>query len=193
MCIRDRAMFWAFVTIILLYAAAILVCLGLVNYQEMSTMASPFTMAAQYAFGDAAGIVINFAAWIACVTCLIGEIFSASRLLYGMSFFGATPKVFGKTNRRGVPHIGLTVSYIIGVVLMLLGIVPQLGNAYTMLASVATACGIVCLIITIIASYMYKKKFADEYNALPWKLKGKTFFFIIGLIGCGVLLSLIHI
>ena len=144
-------------------------------------------MAAQYAFGDAAGIVINFAAWIACVTCLIGEIFSASRLLYGMSFFGATPKVFGKTNRRGVPHIGLTVSSIIGVVLMLLGIVPQLGNAYTMLASVATACGIVCLIITIIASYMYKKKFADEYNALPWKLKGKTFFFIIGLIGCGVL------
>ena len=185
--IMPRAMFWAFVKIILLYAAAILVCLGLVNYQEMSTMASPFTMAAQYAFGDAAGIVINFAAWIACVTCLIGEIFSASRLLYGMSFFGATPKVFGKTNRRGVPHIGLTVSYIIGVVLMLLGIVPQLGNAYTMLASVATACGIVCLIITIIASYMYKKKFADEYNALPWKLKGKTFFFIIGLIGCGVL------
>ena len=185
--IMPRAMFWAFITIILLYAAAIVVCLGLVNYQEMSTMESPFTVAAQFAFGDAAGIVINFAAWIACVTCLVGEIFSASRLLYGMSFHGAVPKVFGKTNKRGVPHVGLTVSFCIGIVLMLLGIVPQLGNAYTMLANVATACGIVCLIITVIASYMYKKKFADEYGSLPWKLKGKTFFFVIALIGCGIL------
>ena len=41
--IMPKAMFWAFVTIILLYAAAILVCLGLVNYKEYSTMASPFT------------------------------------------------------------------------------------------------------------------------------------------------------
>ena len=104
-----------------------------------------------------------------------------------MSFYGAVPKVFGKTNKRGVPHVGLTVSFCIGIVLMLLGIVPQLGNAYTMLANVATACGIVCLIITVIASYMYKKKFADEYGSLPWKLKGKTFFFVIALIGCGIL------
>lgn len=185
--IMPRAMFWAFITIILLYAAAIIVCLGLVNYQEMSTMASPFTIAAQYAFGNAAGIVINFAAWIACVTCLIGEIFSVSRLLYGMSFYGAVPKVFGKTNKKGVPHVGLTVAFVVGVVLILLGIVPSLGNAYTMLANVACACGIVCLIITVIASYLYKKKFTEEYETLPWKLKGKTFFFIVALIGCGVM------
>ena len=59
--IMPKAMFWAFVTIILLYAAAILVCLGLVNYKEYSTMASPFTIAAQYVFGNAAGMVLNVA------------------------------------------------------------------------------------------------------------------------------------
>ena len=75
----------------------------------------------------------------------------------------------------------------IGVLLLLMGIVPQFENAYTMLANVACACGIVCLIITVIASYAYKKRFPEEYAALPWKLKGKTFFFIIALIGCGVL------
>lgn len=185
--IMPKAMFWAFVTIILLYAAAILVCLGLVNYKEYSTMASPFTIAAQYVFGNAAGMVLNVAAWIACVTCLIGEIFAVSRLLYGMSFHGVVPKAFGKVNKRGVPHVGLTVAFVIGVLLLLMGIVPQFENAYTMLANVACACGIVCLIITVIASYAYKKKFPEEYAALPWKLKGKTFFFIIALIGCGVL------
>lgn len=185
--ILPKAMFWAFVTIILLYAAAILVCLGLVHYTEYSTMASPFTIAAEYVFGGAAGMVINVAAWIACVTCLIGEIFAVSRLLYGMSFHGVVPKAFGRTNRRGVPHVGLTVAFIIGVALMFMGIVPQLENAYTTLANVACACGIVCLIITVIASYVYKKKFAEEYAALPWKLRGKTVFFIIALLGCGIM------
>lgn len=138
-------------------------------------MASPFTIAAQYVFGNAAGMVLNIAAWIACVTCLIGEIFAVSRLLYGMSFHGVVPKAFGKVNKRGVPHVGLTVAFVIGVLLLLMGIVPQFENAYTMLANVACACGIVCLIITVIASYAYKKRFPEEYAALPWKLQGKDF------------------
>ena len=104
-----------------------------------------------------------------------------------MSFHGVVPKAFGKVNKRGVPHVGLTVAFVIGVLLLLMGVVPQFENAYTMLANVACACGIVCLIITVIASYAYKKRFPEEYAAPPWKLKGKTFFFIIALIGCGVL------
>lgn len=183
----PRAMFWAFVTIIVLYAAAILVALGLVNYENYSTMASPFTIAAEFAFGGAAGMVINIAAWIACVTCLIGEIFAVSRLLYGMAGHGAVPKIFGKTNKRGVPYAGLTLAFVIGVILILLGVSDSLGNVYVLLANNACSCGILCLIIVTIASYVYKKKFPEEYAALPWKLKGKTFFFIVALIGCGIL------
>lgn len=183
----PRAMFWAFVTIIVLYAAAILVALGLVNYENYSTMASPFTIAAEFAFGGAAGMVINIAAWIACVTCLIGEIFAISRLLYGMANHGAVPKIFGRTNKRGVPWAGLTLGFLIGTVLILMGISSSLGNVYVLLANNACSCGILCLIIVTIASFVYKKKFPEEYAALPWKLKGKTFFFIVALIGCGIL------
>lgn len=183
----PRAMFWAFVTIIVLYAAAILVALGLVNYGNYSTMASPFTVAAEFAFGGAAGMIINIAAWIACITCLIGEIFAVSRLLYGMAGHGAVPKIFGKTNKRGVPWAGLTFGFVVGVILVLLGVSSALGNVYVLLANNACSCGILCLIIVTIASYMYKKKFPEEYAALPWKLKGKTFFFIVALIGCGIL------
>lgn len=185
--VLPRAMFWAFVTIIVLYGVAITVALGLVNYEGYSTMASPFTIAAEFAFGNAAGLIINIAAWIACITCLIGEIFAVSRLLYGMAGHGVVPKIFGKTNKRGVPFAGLTIGFVIGVVLCLLGISPALGNVYVLLANNACSCGILCLIIVTIASYMYKKKFPEEYEQLPWKLKGKTFFFIIALIGCGIL------
>ena len=185
--VLPKAMFWAFVTIILLYAAAIIVCLGLVNYQEYSTMASPFTIAAEYVFGGAAGLVINFAAWVACITCLISEIFTVSRLLYGMSLHGMVPKCFAKTNKRNVPHIGLTVGFVIGILLLLMGIVPQFGNAYTMLANAATACGVACMFITVISSWVYKKKFAEEYSGLVWKLPYKALVFILGIAGCLIL------
>lgn len=183
----PKAMFWAFITIILLYSAAIIICLGLVNYGEYSTMASPFTIAAQYVFGGAAGLVINFAAWVACVTCLISEIFTVSRLLFGMSLHGMVPKCFSKTNKANVPHVGLTFGFVIGILLLLMGIVPSLGNAYTMLANAATACGVTCMFFTVISSYVFKKKFADEYNKLAWHLPCKELFCAIGLIGCLIL------
>lgn len=185
--VLPRAMFWAFITIIVLYAAAILVALGLVYYGDYSTMASPFTMAAEFAFGGAAGMVINMAAWIACITCLIGEIFAVSRLLYGMAGHGVVPKVFGKTNKKGVPWAGLTLGFVIGVVLSMLAISESLGNVYVLLANNACSCGILCLIIVTIASYVYKKKFPEEYAALPWKIKCKTPIFIVALIGCAIL------
>ena len=44
------------------------------------------------------------------------------------------------------------------------------------------------MLITVISSMKYKKKFPEEYANLPWKLKGKGFISTIALIGAAVLL-----
>lgn len=185
--ILPKAMFWAFTTIIIMYAVSIAVCLGIVNYTEYSTMDSPFTIAATYAFGNAAGAVINFAAWIACVTCLVGEMFESSRLLYGMGLQGVVPKIFSRLNRFGVPHVGLIFSLIIGLILIFMGVIPALGNVYVLLTNVAASFGVVAMCITIVSSFLYKKKFPDEYSRLPWKLPCKNLFVAVSILGGALL------
>jgi len=185
--ILPKAMFWAFLTIIIMYALSMAVCLGLVHYTEYATMDSPFTLAAKYAFGNAAGTVINFAAWIACVTCLVGEMFTVSRLVYGMGIQGVVPKAFGKLNRFGVPHVGLIFSLIVGMVLILMGVIPALGNVYVMLTNISASFGVVAMCITVISSYVYKKKFPDEYGKLTWRLPCRNLFFIVSIVGGAIL------
>lgn len=99
-------MFWAFATFILIYTLAIFVLVGLVDSSQYSTMESPFTTAATYVFGDFAGLVINIAAWIAAVTCLIGEIFSVSRLTHGMAVEKAPAPCPGQGGQEGQPLCG---------------------------------------------------------------------------------------
>lgn len=186
--ILPKAMFWAFLTIILMYIIAMVVCFGLVDYTEFSTMASPFTVAAAAAFGQWAGLVINFAAWVAVITCLVGEIFTVSRLMYGMAKEKAMPDVFAKLNKKGVPYVGVIFGLIVGIALVFMGTIAALGNVYVMLANVASACGIVCMFVTLISSWIYKKKYAEEYNAMPWKMPAKTLSVVVGLIGCAILM-----
>lgn len=56
-----------------------------------------------------------------------------------------------------------------------------------MLANAATACGVACMFITVISSWVYKKKFAEEYDGLVWKLPCKALICILGLAGCLIL------
>ena len=69
-----------------------------------------------------------------------------------------------------------------------MGTIAALGNVYVMLANVASACGIVCMFVTLISSWIYKKKYAEEYNAMPWKMPAKTLSVVVGLIGCAILM-----
>ena len=184
----PKAMFWAFVTFLILYTAAIAVTFGLQNYQDYASMASPFTSAAEFVFGRYAGLVINFAAWIAVVTCLVGEIFCASRLLYGMAEDNTVPKVFGKLNKKGSPYVGLIAAYIVGVLLIFMGIVGAMADAYTMLANVGTAAGIIGMLVSVTAALRYKTRFPEEWAAMPWHCPGRGLMFVLAYAGIAILL-----
>lgn len=184
----PKAMFWAFVTFLTLYTTAIVVMIGLVNYQGYGSMESPFTVAAGYIFGSAAGIIVNFAAWIAAVTSLIGEIFCASRLLFGMAEDGALPKFFGKLNKRKVPWAGLLFAYVIALGIIVIGNLRALESFYLMIGILGCVVGTVTIIISVISSLLYKRRFPEEWKALPWHLPMRKVMFPLAFIGCGMIL-----
>lgn len=179
----PKAMFWAFVTFLILYTTAIVVMVGLVPYNEYASMESPFTTAATLVFGNAAGFIMNFAAWIAAITCLVGEIFCASRLLFGMANDGVVPKKFASISKKQVPWFGLVFAYVIAVIFVLTSLISALDNFYVMLAMIGCVAGTVCMLISIISSMRYKSLFPEEYAALPWKLPAKNLMVVIAFIG----------
>lgn len=188
----PKAMMWSFITFLIMYSAAMIVMMGLVNYTDYASLESPFTAAANFAFGGAAGFVMNLAAWMAAFTCLIGEIFASSRLLFGMAEEGAIPKVFGKLSSRNVPHVGIIFSWAVAILLILIGNINVLETFYLELAMVACELGAISWIISIYASYRYQKDFPDEWAALPWHLPGLRFILPISVFGWMVIMFALY-
>jgi len=185
--ILPKAMFWAFVTFLILYTSSMLVMLGLVNYSEFAQLESPFTYAAARVFGNYAGLIMNCAAWIAAFTCLIGEVYGSSRLLYGMALEGALPKAFIKmTKKSGVPWFATLVPYFIAVALVLMANFGALSSIYVSLCMIGVGLGVVTWFITLITASKYKSTFPKEWNKLVWKLPEKLrhIIFPVAFIGC---------
>ena len=183
----PKAMFWAFVTILVIYTIAIAVALGLVDYKTYGQIASPFTQAAEFAFGGAAGFAINFGAWIAAVTCLVGEIFTVSGLLFGMGREGVVPEGFTKLNKRQVPYRGLLLAYIVGIILIFVEFFGVFPNFYVMLANVASGLGATTMLLSVISTVQYQRKFPEEYRSLAWHMPAKGLVVVLALIGLAII------
>lgn len=188
----PKAMIWSFITFLIMYSAAMLVMLGLVPFGNYASLESPFTVAAEFAFGGAAGIVMNLAAWIAAFTCLVGEMFAASRLLFGMSEEGVVPKSFSKLNKNNVPSTGIIFSWTVAIILILIGNISVLENFYLKLAMVACELGATSWVISLVASYLYPKRFPDEWNALPWHMPVRKITLPVAFIGWAVIMFALY-
>lgn len=180
----PKAMFWAFITFLALYTVSMFVMLGLVHFTEYGSMESPYTFAAEKLFGGSAGIVMNLAAWIAAFTCLIGEVFAASRLLFGMAKEKALPSVFAKVSSKKVPYVGIISCWIIGVALIIIGNIGALSSFYVAVSMAGCGLGVAAWFILLIASYKYKIDFYEEWKALPWHVPFRGVFLPLSFIGC---------
>ena len=179
----PKIMFWTFVMILVLYVTAMAVMLGIVSYTQYGVVESPFALAASVVFGGAAGQVVNFAAWLAAVTCLIGEVFSPSRLLYGMAIDGVVPAVFAKLNSKKVPWVGMVVAYVIALVFVFGAFLVDLESFYVVLGMVACVLGSLTILISLVSSMLYKHKFPEEYAKLAWRLPVRWIMYPLSFIG----------
>jgi len=181
----PKAMFWAFITFLIIYTSSKVVMVGLVNYTEFASLESPFTFAAKQIFGRYAGLIMNFAAWLAAFTCLVGEMYCSSRLMYGMAKEGALPKNFSKVHpRTRVPSFSIIIVFLIAIVLVLMGNSQAIESVYLTLCMVGCGLGVICWFITLISASKYKSKYPKEWENISWKLQARDIMFPTAFIGC---------
>lgn len=180
----PRALWASSITFLVIYTISMAAMLGLVPYSELSVSESPFTKAAEVAFGTSAAYLLNFAAWLAAATCLIGgTLYAAPRLLYSMGEDKILPRSFANVHDKfKTPHIAIVFTWIVSIILVLIGY-KNPDVVYIHLSLLLVFAWVVSWFISLISAIQYRRKYPEEIKNLTWKQPLYPLFPILGIIG----------
>ncbi|PVI08261.1 amino-acid permease inda1 [Periconia macrospinosa] len=153
--------------------------------ETSNATASPFVIGIARAGITGLNHVINAAILTSAWSAGNAFLFSGSRVLYGMALAGDAPKVFGKTNKQGVPWVAVLATWAIGL-LAYLNVSSTGAQVFTWFSNISTISGFIAWIVVMITYIRFRK--ALEFNNLLHTLPFKTPFqpylvwFVLGLI-----------
>ncbi|MHC1719923.1 MAG: amino acid permease [Clostridiaceae bacterium] len=106
--------------IFIFYLGAIGVMLIIWPWTKVGLDGSPFVLMMSGLGIPAAALILNIVCLTACLSVFNCMVYSNSRILYGLAKTGDAPKLFGVTNKRGVPVKGLMVMAVITLLAVVL-------------------------------------------------------------------------
>ncbi|KWZ82562.1 amino acid permease [Heyndrickxia coagulans] len=174
------------VRVMLFYILPILVICGIIPWNQVSSVESPFVQVFSRTGIPAAAHVMNFVLLTAVLSAANSGIYATSRTLFNMAQSGEAPRAFLKISRKGVPLISilLTSLFILaGVILAYL--TPDEVISYLMTIPGFT---VVLVWIAICAAELRLRK---SYEKLPsFRVNGYPFMVWIALLAlAGIFLS----
>ncbi|KAF2200189.1 proline-specific permease-like protein [Delitschia confertaspora ATCC 74209] len=133
--------------------------------------ASPFVIGIQRAGIKGLNHVINAAILTSAWSAGNAFLYSGSRILYGMALNGEAPKIFGKTNKRGVPYAAVLATWFVGL-LAYLNVSSTGAQVFTWFSNISTISGFIAWIVIMITYLRFRK--ALTYNGLLHTLPFST-------------------
>ena len=106
--------------VIIFYILPILIICGIIPWNQVSSVDSPFVQVFSYTGLPGAAHMMNFVLLTAVLSAANSGIYATSRLLYTMSQTGEAPKTFLKITKKGIPLNGIlltTLCILVGVFL----------------------------------------------------------------------------
>ena len=171
-----RTVFWR---IMLFYIGAIFIIGCLIPFTDPSLLASgesdiassPFTLVFSRAGIAFAAALMNAVILTAILSAGNSGLYASTRMLYAMAHDGMAPKIFGRTNARGVPIAALLATAAVGLFGFLSAIVGQ-GAAYSWLLNMSGLCGFIVWAGIAVSHYRFRRGFLAQGNKvsdLPYK------------------------
>ncbi|MCV9994130.1 amino acid permease [Paeniglutamicibacter sp. ZC-3] len=190
-----RNVFWR---IMIFYIGAIFIIGCLIPFADPSLLASgeadvassPFTLVFERAGIAFAASLMNAVILTAILSAGNSGLYASTRMLYSMAHDGKAPKIFGRTDSRGVPMPALLATAAVGLFGFLSAIVGQ-GAAYAWLLNVSGLCGFIVWAGIAISHYRFRRGFLAQGNKVS-DLPYRALFFPIGpLLAFAVLILVI--
>ncbi|KAF2187613.1 proline-specific permease-like protein [Zopfia rhizophila CBS 207.26] len=152
---------------------------------DSNATASPFVIGIARAGIKGLNHVINAAILTSAWSAGNAFLFSGSRVLYGMALNGDAPRIFGTTNRNGVPWVAVLATWVIGL-LAYLNVSNTGAQVFTWFSNISTISGFIAWIVVMITYIRFRKALVYQglLHTLPFKTPFQPYFayFVLGLV-----------
>lgn len=190
-----NAIFWR---ILLFYIFAIAIIGTIIPFTDPNLLRngendiaqSPFTILFDRAGIAFAASVMNAVIFTAVVSAGNSGLYSSTRMLYALAHSGKAPKIFGATNKRGVPIYALIVTTLIATSCFLTSFMGD-GMAYGWLINVSALSGFIAWIGIAMSHYNFRRAYimqGHKVEDLPFRAKWYPFGPIMAFLMCIVII-----
>lgn len=146
---------------------------------------SPFVIGIQDAGIKGLNHVINAAVLTSAWSAGNAFLYSGSRVLYGLALTGQAPKIFGRTNNRGVPWVAVLMTWAPGL-LAYLNVSNSGAQVFNWFVNISTISGYLAWIICLLTYIRFHKalRLNNMLDALPFRtpLQPYASYFVLSLL-----------
>lgn len=182
-----KSIFWR---ILIFYLGTIVVLGAIIPFTEASVNTSPFTMVFQRAGIAGAASLMNAIILTSVLSAGNSGMYASTRMLYSMAKEGMAPKIFAKTNKRGVPVNALILTTLVASLCFLTGIYAE-STVYVWIVAASGLAGFIAWVGIAVCHYRFRKALIHqehELEKLKYTAKWYPFGPIMSLIMCTVII-----
>ena len=165
-----NTIFWR---IVLFYLGTILVIGAIIEPSQLTVTTSAFTLVFERVGIAGAASIMNAVILTSVLSAGNSGMYASSRMLYAMAHDGMAPKVFGKTNKRGVPVNAIILTTIVASISFLTGSFGD-GKVYTWLVAASGLSGFIAWLGIAMCHFRFRRAYlaqGKDIKDLPYKAK----------------------
>ncbi|MDR5587134.1 MULTISPECIES: amino acid permease [Clostridium] len=182
-----HSIFWR---ILIFYLGTIIVLGAIIPFTSAGLDTSPFTMVFERAGIAGAASLMNAVILTSVLSAGNSGMYASSRMLFSMAKEGMAPKIFAKTNKKGVPVNAVLLTTLIASACFLTGIFAE-STVYVWLVAASGLAGFIAWVGIAICHYRFRKAFIHQGKDLK-SLKYKAILYpfgpILALIMCTIIM-----
>lgn len=154
--------------ILIFYIGSITVMMILWPWNKVGMDGSPFVKILSNLGIDSAANILNVVVLVATLSVFNCGIYSNARMLYSLAEQGSAPKLFIKTNKRGVPANGILGSAAVVAISVLLNYIFP-GKLFMYLVAIATMSIIITWAAIVVANLIFYKVKQEKNQEVKFK------------------------
>ncbi|CEK36940.1 amino acid permease [Paraclostridium sordellii] len=182
-----KSIFWR---ILIFYLGTIIVLGAIIPFTKAGVSESPFTMVFAKAGIAGAASLMNAVILTSVLSAGNSGMYASTRMLHSMATEGLAPKIFARTNKRGVPVNALILTTIVASACFLTGVFAE-STVYVWLVAASGLAGFIAWVGIAICHYRFRKAYIHQgYSLSELKFKAKWYPFgpILALLMCFVII-----